>query len=270
MSHPLVAALRSAAAEERIAACAAAVQDPSAVLLVDALCATLADPAREVAREASRALSEIGARHGGVTAALSAALRGPDPRARLLAALAIARLGPPPLKLLPALVDALALPDGDLRFAAARLLVDLGRMEPEVLGMLCALVAGVERPDVRRMAVFALRELAPDRDETARALVAASHADDAALRRAALTSLAALRDPGDAVFARLCEALAADADPAARSLAASALCELACAHPERVGEDVRGALAAAAGAGPLPARKAASRALERLGAAPTT
>ncbi|HEX5066978.1 MAG TPA: HEAT repeat domain-containing protein [Myxococcota bacterium] len=270
MSHPLLARLRDADPDARRAACREAPDDPSAVLLVDALCAALADHAKDVACEASKALSRIGARHGGVTAALGAALRGPDPRARLLAALAIARLGPPPLKLLPALVDALALPDGDLRFAAARLLVDLGRLEPEVLGMLCALVAGVERPDVRRMAVFALRELAPDRDETARALVAASRADDAALRRAALTSLAALRDPGDAVFARLCEALAADADPAARSLAASALCELACAHPERVGADVRGALAAAAGAGPLPARKAASRALERLGAAPTT
>jgi hypothetical protein len=269
MSHPLLARLRDSDPDARRAACREAVEDPSAILLVDALCAALADPAKEVAREASTALSRIGARHGGVTAALSAALRAPDPRARLFAALAIGRLGPPPLKLLPALVDALALADGDLRFAAARLLVDLGRLEPEVLGMLCALVAGDERPEVRRMAVFALRELAPDREETARALVAASRARDAALRRAALASFAALRDPDAAVYARLCEVLAAESDPTARALAASSLCELACAHPERAGADVRSALAAAAGEGPLPARRAASRALERLGVATT-
>jgi hypothetical protein len=265
-AHPLLARLRDPDPDARRAACREAPDDPSAVLLVDALCAALADPAKEVAREASRALSEIGARHGGVTAALGAALRGPDPRARLFAALAIGRLGPPPLRLLPALVDALALADGDLRFAAARLLVDLGRTEPEVLGMLCALVSGDERPEIRRMAVFALRELAPDREETSRALVAASRAGDAALRRAALASFAALRDPDAAVFARLCEAMAGDADPAARALAAGALCELASAHPERAGADVRRALAAAAGAGPPAARQAASRALERLGA----
>ncbi|HVH20629.1 MAG TPA: HEAT repeat domain-containing protein [Myxococcota bacterium] len=269
MSHPLTARLRDSDPEERRAACREAVEDPSAILLVDALCAALADPVKEVAREASASLAKIGARHGGVTTALGAALRGSDPRARLFAALAIGRLGPPPLKLLPALVDALALADGDLRFAAARLLVDLGRLEPEVLGMLCALVAGGERPEVRRMAVFALRELAPDREETARALVAASRAGDAALRRAALASFAALRDPDAGVFARLSEAMAAEADPAARALAAGALCELVSAHPERAGADVRSALAAAAAKGPLPARRAASRALEQLGA-PTT
>jgi HEAT repeat protein len=267
VSHPLLARLRDPHPDARRASCREAPDDPSAVLLVGALCAALDDPAKEVAREASRALTGIGVRHGGVMAALGGVLRGPSPRARLFAALALAGLGPPPLKLLPALVDALALTDGDLRFAAARLLVDLGRLEPEVLGLLCALVAGGERPEVRRMAVFALRELAPDREETARALVAASRAPDAALRRAALASFAALRDPGGAVFARLCEALAADADPSARALAASALGELASAHPERVGGAARDALAAAAGAGPLPARQAASRALEKLGAA---
>jgi len=266
VNHPLLARLHDANPDARREACREAPDDPSAVLLVDALCAALGDPAKEVAREASKALAEIGTRHAGVTEELGRALRRGEPRARLFAALALARLGPPPLKLLPALVDALALADGDLRFTAAHLLVDLGRTWPEVLGMLCALVAGGERPDVRRMAVFALRELAPDREEAARAIVAASRAEDAALRRAAFSSLAALLDPDDTVFARLCDALREDPDTAARALAASALGELAAAHPERVGSEVRAALAAAAGAGPTQARQAASRALERLGA----
>jgi len=266
VSHPLLARLHDPNPDTRREACREAPDDPAAVLLVDALCAALADPSKEVGREASRALAEIGTRHGGVAEALGRALRRGEPRARLFAALALARLGPPPLKLLPALVGALALADGDLRFTAARLLVDLGRSWPEVLGMLCALVAGGERPEVRRMAVFALRELAPDRPEAARAIVAASLAEDAALRRAALSSLAALLDPDDAVFARLCDALRTDPDTPARALAASALGELAAAHPERVAPEVRAALAAAAGTGPTPARQAASRALDRLGA----
>lgn len=229
MSHPLLARLRDPDPAAREAACREAPDDPSAVLLVDALCAALADPEKAVARAASAALARIGPAHGAVQAALSTALRAPQPRARLFAALALAALGPPPLKLLPALVDALALADGDLRFAAARLLVDLGRIEPEVQGLLIALVAGGERPELRRMAIFALRELAPEREETAAALVSASRAHDAALRRAALASLAALRDPTPEAIARLREALCGDPDAEARALAARALRQLGAA-----------------------------------------
>jgi HEAT repeat protein len=263
MSHPLLARLRDPDPEARRAACREAPDDPSAVLLVDALCAALADPEKSVARGASDALARIGARHGGVQAQLAAALRGADPRARLFAALALARVEPPPIKLLPALVDALALADGDLRFAAARLLVDLGRLQPEVLALLLSLVGSRERPEVRRMAAFALRELAPDREETARALLEASRDDDPALRRAALASLAALWGPPPAVVARLCEALERDSDPPARALAATALGELGAAHPQ-VGARVRAALDSAAREGAPPAREAASRALRRL------
>ena len=266
MSHPLLARLRDPDPEARRAACRDAPDDPSAVLLVDALCAALADPVRTVGREASAALARIGAAHGGVMPALSAALRGAEAHARLFAALAIGRLEPPAPKLLPALVDALALADGDLRFEAARLLVDLGHLHPEVEALLVGLVGGSERPEVRRMAIFALRELAPDRDETARALLSASRAEDTALRRAAFASLAALRDPGAAIFARLCEALRADPDAQARALAATALGELCAANPARGGAEVREALAAAAESGAAPARRAASRALQRLSA----
>jgi hypothetical protein len=263
VSHPLLARLRDPDPDARRAACREAPDDPSAVLLVDALCAALADPQKPVARAASEALARIGARHGGVQAALSAALRGGEPRARLYAALAIARLEPPPIKLLPALIDALALADGDLRFAAARLLVDLGRLQPEVLALLLSLVAARERPEVRRMAAFALRELAPDREETARALLEASRDGDPALRRAALASLAALWEPGAAVLARLCEALDGDPDAAARALAAAALGELGAAHPRHAAR-AREALDAAARDGAPPAREAAARALRRL------
>jgi hypothetical protein len=266
LSHPLLARLADPDPEARRAACRDAADDPSAVLLVDALCAALADPVRAVGREASAALARIGGRHPDVMGALAAALRGPEPRARLFAALAMGRIEPPAPKLLPALVDALAFADGDLRFEAARLLVDLGRLHPEVEALLLGLAGGSERPELRRMALFALRELAPDREETARALLSASRAEDALLRRAALASLAALRDPEPAVFARLCEALRADPDGPARALAATALGELCAGRPTRAVAEVRDALAAAAASGAPPTRQAASRALQRLAA----
>jgi hypothetical protein len=267
VSHPLLARLRDPSPDVRRAACREAPEDASAVVLVDALCAALADADKSVARAACDALARIGARDASVSRTLAAVLPRLEPRGRLFAALAIARLEPPPPKLLPPLVAALALADGDLRWTAVRLLVELGRSQPEVLPVLLALVAGDEQPAARRMAVFALRELAPDRDETAQALLAASRAADAELRSAALVSLAALWDPSREVVARLCQALAEEPDAAARGLAAAALGELASAHPERVGADARSALEAALRSGPPPARAAAERALRRLASA---
>lgn len=264
MSHPLLARLRDPDPDVRRAACREAPDDPSAVVLVDALCAALADPEKAVARAACDALARIGTRDPSVSRALSAALPRLQPQGRLFAALAIARLEPPPAKLLPPLVAALALADGDLRWTAVRLLVELGRSAPEVLPLLLALVAGDEQPAARRMAVFALRELAPDRDETASALLIASRAADAELRRAALVSLASLWDPGRDVVARLCEALSDEPDAGTRGLAAAALGELGAAHPDRIGASARSALENALRTGPAPARAAAERALRRI------
>jgi len=264
VSHPLLARLRDPDPGVRRAACREAPDDASAVLLVDALCAALADPVKDVARAASEALARIGGVDRAVLPALTAALRGPDPRARLFAALAMARLAPPSRKLLPALIEGLTLADGDLRWTAARLLVELGRLEPEVLPLLLSLVSAGEQPAGRRMAVFALRELAPDLEETAHALLAASRADDVALRRAAFGSFAALWEPPAEVVARLCEALAGDADAETRALAATALGELAAAHPESLAARARDALELGAREAPAPVREAALRALRRL------
>jgi len=180
----------------------------------------------------------------------------------------MARLAPPPLKLLPALIDGLALADGDLRWTAARLLVELGRIEAEVLPLLLSLVTGSEQPASRRMAVFALRELAPDLEETARALLAASRAEDVALRRAAFGSFAALWEPSAEVIARLCEALAGDSDSDTRALAATALGELAAADPGKLAAQAREALDLGARAAAPPVREAALRALRRLAPTP--
>jgi HEAT repeat protein len=223
--------LASADPEQRRRACQTAAESASAVFLVDALGEALGDPVKAVARAASDALAEIGTRMGGVEGAIRAALRSDVPARRWGAAFTAARLEPPDPALLPPLVEALGSDDGDVRWAAARLIVEVGRRHGEVLPLLLELARSGEPAVLRRMASFALRELAPDRAETAEALAAASRDSDLQVRRAALTAMAALIAPPPRVASRLLEAIRGDDDPASRRLAALALGEIGAANP---------------------------------------
>jgi hypothetical protein len=265
MSHPIVTQLASADPVERRTACAAAVDDPSAVLLAEALAGALGDPVKAVVRAASDALVAIGRRDGGVQEVLRRALRSDHPAQRFGAAFTAARLDPPSPRLLPVLVEALASPDGDVRWAAARLLVEAGRAHGEVLPLLVGLARASESPVVRRMATFALRERAPDRPEAADVLVAAASDVDLHVRRAATTAMASLLAPPPSVARHLLAALRNDADAATRRLAALALGEIGAAAPDAVPPETAAELDAAARReedGDL--RRAAERALARL------
>ncbi len=266
MTHPVILRLRSADPEERRAACIAAVDDPSAVVLLEALGDALGDPVRGVQRAASEALVALGKRDRGVDAVLRRALRSDDATRRFGAAATLARLVPPSPNLIPALVEALGQREGNVRWAAARLLVDMGRLHGEVLGILLGLVRADERPRVRRMAAFALRELSPDHPECARALVQATQDDDATVRRAALTALASLVDPPPSVLERLLTVLLRDEDGASRRIATVALGELGAADPSCLSQEAREQLRSVAGTSPdSDLRRGANRALARLG-----
>jgi HEAT repeat protein len=268
VSHAILQQLASADPGVRRAACHAAASDPAAILFTEALCAALGDPVKSVSRAASDALVAIGQRRGDVPPGLRAALHGADPVLRFGAAFTLARIAPPGPRLLPALVEALSSADGDVRWAATRLLVETGRSHSEVLTLLLGLVRGGESPVVRRMAAFALRELAPDRPEAAAALLEAARDRDLHVRRAALTAMASLASPPPSIGVVLLETLARDADAASRRLAALALGELGAADSACIPGDTRERLAAAAAAPSADAdlRRAAERALARLAA----
>lgn len=227
MSHPLLARLQDRDPAVRVAACREVADDPAAVLLLDGLGRALCDPVRAVARAASDALAVLAPRHPEVDDLLRRLLRGDDPRGRWGAAYTRARLGPPDAGLLPATVEALGSGDPDTRWAAARLLVDLARQRGEALHVALGLARGADAAVVRRMAVFCLRELAGQDEAVAPALLEATGDSDREVRRAALSSLVALRDAPPAVTERLVAILRDDADAAARRLAALALGELA-------------------------------------------
>jgi HEAT repeat protein len=266
MSHPVIERMQSPDPEERRAACLAAIDDPSGVLLIDALGDALGDPVRAVSRAAGEALVALGRRERAVDAVLRKSLRSDDPARRFGAAAASARLQPPGPALIPALVASLGHREGDVRWSAARLLVDTGRLHPEVLGILLGLVRADERPRVRRMAAFALRALSPDHPECARALAQASRDEDKSVRRAALTALASLLEPPPYVLARLVEVLEGDDDPASRRIATVALGELGAADPACLPQAALGLLQSLALADEdEDLRRGALRALARLG-----
>lgn len=269
MTHPIVERLEHSDPEVRRAACFAAAEDPAATLLSEALSDTLGDPCKAVARAASDALVAIGRGQGGVEPALRRALHSDDPGRRWGAAFTAARLQPPGPRLLPALVEALSSGDGDVRWAAARLIVETGRLHPEVLPLLIGLVRGSEQAVVRRMAGYALRELAPDRPESAAVLLEATHDPDLHVRRAAFTAMASLVNPRPEVAGRLLEALREDPDAASRRLAALALGEIGAADPSAAPPELESALQDARQVSADPdLRRALDRALERLAAGP--
>lgn len=265
MTHPLLTRLQSDDPDERRAACLAAADDPSGTLLADALADTLGDPVKAVVRAASDALVVIGRRAGGVEEAVRGALYSDVPTRRWGAAFTFARLEPPGPRLLPTLVEALGSSDGDVRWAAARLLVEAGRMHPEVLPLLLGLVRGDEHALVRRMATFALRELAPDRPEAAAVLLDATDDPDLRVRRAAYTAMASLLGPPPEVAQHLLRTLCGDPDAATRRLAALALGEIGAAHPAAVPAHTEGALREAGTSSDDPDLvRAVDRALARL------
>jgi len=157
------------------------------VLLVPALGRALGDPDRSVARAASDSLVELSAR-ADVSGVLTECLHGDDLKTRWGAAFTSARLAPPTLRLLPALVGAMASPDGDVRWAAARIVVDLARVHPEVVTVVIGLASEAEAPEARRMAVFALRDLAADAPRAEETWLRAT--EDPDLRRGASRALA--------------------------------------------------------------------------------
>jgi len=266
VSHPILRRLASPDPQTRRAACAEAAEDPAAALLAPALARALGDVHKAVSRAASDALLAVARRGGGIDDVLRGALRSDSAAARWGAAFTLARLEPPGPRLLPALVEALASEDGDVRWAAARILVDAGRLHGEVLALLVGLVRTSESSSVRRMATFALRSLAPDRPEAARVLLEATRDADLRVRRAAFTALAALEAPPREVPARLVGVLRDDPDAASRRLAALALGELGAADPAAIPPEAREALrAASAAGGDADLRRAAERSLRKLG-----
>jgi hypothetical protein len=195
-------------------------------------------------------------------AALVELLRGGSAHQRFAAAWVLFRARRPNLRLLPALLSSLELADGDRRWEAAQMLVQLGRIDASVATVLRHEIAQASAPDRRRMAIFALRELAPEDAQTRAALLRALDDPDGAVQRASLASLVKVDDPERECLDRALALLNEAGDLRTRQLASAVAVQLLARHPD-ARDAVRTALEAAS-AGPESLARAARLALARL------
>ena len=219
MSHPLLDDFEARDPERRLAACRAMADDPAAVLFVDALVKGIADSDPRIRLASGRALGEIGRRDDEVLSALRPVLHDGAPASRLEAAWTWSRIEPPPIALLPVVVALLDHLQGSDRWRAGRLLVELGRVHDEARAVVLALARPQQPPTVRRVALAALRRLAPHEPETLHLHLDASRDADPGLARLALASLSALGDPTDARWQRCVEVLETSRDSGQRRVA---------------------------------------------------
>lgn len=155
-----------------------------------------------------------------------------EPTARFAAAFVSFHAERPTLRLLPALLGALELEDGDARWSAVQMLTDLGRLQPEVLPVLLHEARSAAHVRRRRMGIYALRELAAEHGDTEVVFLAALEDDDAEVRRAALSSIGKLAEPGRNCLERVVAIAREDRDPRMRRIASVLLPELTQHHPE--------------------------------------
>ena len=105
-------------------------------------------------------------------------------------------------------------------------------MQAEVLPVVLHEARRAQNPMRRRMALYALRELAPERPETAQTCQAALDDPKDEVRRAALTCFGKLSGAARPALDRVLAIARDDPDPRMRALAAVALPHLVALHPE--------------------------------------
>jgi HEAT repeat protein len=249
LASPVVEECRAAIAELGVRT------DPTVEELA-ALAACLGHARKAIQRPAAEAFAALAACGLAVEAVLLPGLEAPTARQRWGAAFALALLGQPPPGVLPVVVEALGSDDGDLRWAAARILPRVAD-RPTTIALLRDLV-GRGNPPQRKMAAYCLRDLEARAPEIEAELLARLDDGDRDVRLAAVAALARLAVAREHVAGRLLGVLAAD-EPPVRRAAAAALGVVGDASPP-----VLDALRAAAAGPDAGLARAAERALAML------
>lgn len=252
-----IAALRASDLATRLAAIATLAKgDAPAADELAALAEALGDGRKAVERGAAEAFAALAARGVAVERVLDEALASSLPRRRWGAAYAVSLLGEPPLRTLPVLLDALGVDDGDVRWAAAGIVVRLRDREATTRALLELLRAGNGRQ--RKMALYCLRDLDARSADVEPAVLRALGDADWDVRLAAITTLPRVALDRRAAAERLVLVLETG-EIRDRRAAAAALGALEERSPRVV------AALRACGPDDPALRRAAERALARLG-----
>ncbi len=200
---------------------------------VRALIRCLGAESKAVRRHAAEAAAMAVPHSPAIAPALHALLASASSRARFGAAYALGLIGGDAfdLRTADALYEALGDSDGDVRWAAHDLILRLGGEYPAQIRAGLLALAHRGAPDARKMALYCLRDLAPDGEEILAAATLASAADDTHVRLASLAILARLpayRPQASAIAAQILES---DPNLGVRRAAAAALGLISHASP---------------------------------------
>ena len=187
---PLAIELRSSDRRQRVAAIVRLSAEGQTYLDTDALEAlieNLASESKTVARHAAGAIATLGRSNPAIITRLIDLLGAADATTRWTAAYALGLIdGALDLRAGPAVIEALASNDGDVRWAALDLIVRLGRLFPDAIrASLLALQPG-DDTNRRKMSLYALRNLGLSDSDVLAAIRDASASHDRHVRLAAL------------------------------------------------------------------------------------
>jgi len=214
-------ARRLAAIEVILAAPAESLPDD----VLDALVSCVGAAQKTIQRRAIDALAVI-AKSGDarIVDRLRRALGG-DRRMRWGAAYALGQIGAGAfaMDVADALCEALSDDDGDIRWAAANLIVRLGRDYPEEIRARLIVLGADSDHNARKMALYCIRDLGFAGADLLAVLQRAVHDRDVHVRLAALAVLTRLTDASDLAAKLALECLETDSDPGVRRAAAVAL-----------------------------------------------
>ncbi|HVN29208.1 MAG TPA: HEAT repeat domain-containing protein [Candidatus Binataceae bacterium] len=264
----LAIALNDADAEVVLAGIARVAENPEVVLSessFDALLRCLGANRKAIQRRAAEALAAIASHDERVVAKLRTMLSHDDARMRWGVAYALGLVhedGALDLAAMPNLVEAMSSADGDVRWAAAELVVRLGKEHRDAVSTRLLALAGEDNPNARKMALYCLRDVGGARDALLAIAEACCADHHSIVRMAALSLLTRIGNPGERAANAAMGLLENDPDAGVRRCAAVALGHLS-NHSARVTE----ALMRAANAnGDVSMQRAARGALARLGA----
>jgi HEAT repeat protein len=261
-------ALEDADPEVRLAAIREVAAHPQVILTeaaLDALVRSIGANRKVVQRGGAEALAALSLHDPRVVEKARAMLSHHDSRARWGAAYALGLLNVDDaldLRAVPALVEAIASSDGDVRWAATELLVRRGKTHRDAVSRQLIALVNDGNLNARKMALYCLRDVGGARDELLAAAENACRDHQSLLKMAALSLITRVENPGDRAAALAIRLLEGDPDAGVRRCAAVAL-----GHLGNLSHQVTDALTRAANAeGDIYMKRVAQGALARLGA----
>jgi HEAT repeat protein len=204
MNHDaLIIALVDADPEARLAAIAEVAGSPTLRLaepVLDALIQCLGASRKVIQRRGAEALAAFAPQDTRVLRQLRVTLSHLDSRARWGAAYALGLVhldGALDLRAMPVLVEALSSNDGDVRWAAAELVVRLGKENREPVSSQVIALAQEGNLNARKMALYGLRDLGGPREALLAVAESCCREHQSLLKMAALSLIARIQNPGD-------------------------------------------------------------------------